>query len=68
MILAATMMMMVAMSVSAQREVGSLTLQPKFGGNISVVCMDDKNLDFIEALLPWSSVVQQECQSKIKKA
>ena len=30
--------------------------------------MDDKNLDFIEALLPWSSVVQQECQSKIKKA
>ena len=30
--------------------------------------MDDKNLGFIEALLPWSSVVQQECQSKIKKA
>ena len=30
--------------------------------------MDDKNLDFIEALLPWSSVVQQECQSKNIKA
>ena len=30
--------------------------------------MDDKNLDFIEALLPWSSVVQQEYQSKNKKA
>ena len=30
--------------------------------------MNDTNLDFIEALLPWSSVVQQECQSKSKKA
>ena len=30
--------------------------------------MDDKNLDFIKALLPWSSVVQQECQSKNIKA
>lgn len=30
--------------------------------------MDEKNFDFIEALLPWSSVVQQECQSKYKKA
>ena len=26
------------------------------------------NFDFIEALLPWSSVVQQECMSKNKKA
>ena len=49
MILAATMLMTVAMSVSAQREVGSLTLQPKFGGNISVVFMDDKNLDYERA-------------------
>ncbi|MBP5385947.1 MAG: PorT family protein [Prevotella sp.] len=49
MIFAATAMMMVAMSVSAQREVGSLTLQPKFGGNISVVYMDDKNLDYEKA-------------------
>ena len=30
--------------------------------------MNDTNLDFIEALLPWSSVVQQECQNKNKKA
>lgn len=26
--------------------------------------MNDTNLDFIEALLPWSSVVQQECQNQ----
>ena len=49
MILAATMLMTVAMSVSAQREVGSLTIQPKFGGNISVLYMDDKNLDYQNA-------------------
>ena len=30
--------------------------------------INDTNLDFIEALLPWSSVVQQECQSKNVKA
>ena len=30
--------------------------------------MNDTNLDFIEALLPWSSVVQQECMSKNKKS
>lgn len=29
--------------------------------------IDDKNFDFIEALLPWSSVVQQECQNKNRK-
>ena len=29
--------------------------------------MNDKILDFIEALLLWSSVVQQECMSKNKK-
>lgn len=48
MILAATMML-VAMTVSAQREVGSLTIQPKFGGNLSLVCMDDDNLDYEKA-------------------
>lgn len=30
--------------------------------------MDDKNLDFLEDLLPWSSRVQQECLSKYKKS
>ena len=29
--------------------------------------MNGTNLDFIEAQLPWSSVVQQEYQSKNKK-
>lgn len=29
--------------------------------------MDDKSLDFIDALLPWSDVVQQNCQTKYKK-
>ena len=44
MILAATMMI-VAMSVSAQREVGSLTIQPKVGFNGSILYLDDKNVD-----------------------
>lgn len=44
MILAATMMV-VAMSVSAQSEVGSITLQPKVGFNGSIMYMDDKNID-----------------------
>ena len=44
MILAATMMM-VAMSVSAQREVGSLTVQPRVGSNGSIMYMDDKNIE-----------------------
>ena len=29
--------------------------------------MEDNNLDFIDALLPWSDVVRQNCQSKYKK-
>ena len=44
MILAATMMV-VAMSVSAQSEEGSLTIQPKVGFNGSIMYMDDKNID-----------------------
>ncbi len=38
-------MMMIAMTASAQREVGSLTLQPKIGFNGSLLYMDDKNVD-----------------------
>lgn len=45
MIIAATMMMMVAMSVSAQREVGSLTVQPKIGIQASGIGSNDKNLE-----------------------
>lgn len=30
--------------------------------------MEDKNLDFIEELLPWSERVQRECPSKYKKS
>jgi len=28
--------------------------------------MDDKDRSFLDALLPWSSVVQHECRSKDK--
>jgi hypothetical protein len=45
MILAVTMMIMVAIGVSAQREIGSLTIQPKFGYNGSGMTMDDDNLE-----------------------
>jgi hypothetical protein len=45
MIIAATMMMTVAMSVSAQREVGSLTIQPKVGMQASGIGSNDKNLE-----------------------
>ena len=38
-------MMMVAMSASAQREVGTLTLQPKIGISSPIMYMDDKNVD-----------------------
>ena len=30
--------------------------------------MDDKNLSFIDDLLPWSPRVQQECPSRYKKS
>ena len=30
--------------------------------------MDDKDHRFLDALLPWSSFIQKECQSKAKKS
>ena len=30
--------------------------------------MDDKNLDFLDDLLPWSPKVQAECASQIKQS
>ncbi|MBO4659378.1 MAG: PorT family protein [Prevotella sp.] len=39
-------MTIVAMSASAQREVGSLTLQPKVGLNGPIMFMNDDNLDY----------------------
>lgn len=30
--------------------------------------MNDKNLDFLEELLPWSSTVQEKCPSRYKKS
>ena len=38
-------MMVFAMSASAQREVGSLTIQPKVGWNVAILSMNDKNVD-----------------------
>ena len=38
-------MMVFAMSASAQREPGTLTIQPKVGFNVSILYMDDKNVD-----------------------
>lgn len=30
--------------------------------------MDDKNLRFIDYLLPWSKLIQEKCPSKYKKS
>jgi len=30
--------------------------------------MNDKNLNFLEELLPWSPMVQQKCPSRLKQS
>ena len=30
--------------------------------------MDDQNTDFIDALMPWSDIVRQNCHSQYKKS
>ena len=57
------MMTIVTMSVSAQREVGSLTLQPKIGINSSILYMDDKNIGY-EAFGGFNGGVEMEYQMK----
>ena len=59
----AVTMMVFAMSASAQREEGTLTIQPKVGFNVSILYMNDKNVDN-EGRSGYCSGVELEYQIK----